>query len=85
MSSKKVFFLPPFFEKSHPANMLSAHEMIANVYYPLSIATKLRAIRKRKTLYLDVNILVVGIGLVGEIYIVLIKMVYLSRCIIHAV
>ena len=78
MSSEKVFFLPPFFEKSHPANMLSAHEMIANVYYPLSIATKLRAIRKRKTLYLDVNILVVGIGLVGkEIYIVLIKVVYL--------
>ena len=78
MSSKKVFFLPPFFEKTLAWIMLSAHEIIANVYYPLSIATKIRAMWKGKTLYLDVNILVVGIGLVGkEIYIVLIKVVYL--------
>ena len=78
MSRLMCFFLPPFSEKTLAWIMLSAHEIIANVYYPLSIATKLRAIRKRKTLYLDVNILVVGIGLVGkEIYIVLIKVVYL--------
>ena len=79
MSRLMCFFLPPFSEKTLAWIMLSAHEIIANVYYPLSIATKIRAMWKGKTLYLDENIWRVGIGLVGEIYIVLIKVVYLSR------
>ena len=61
------FFLPPFSEKTLAWIMLSAHEIIANVYYPLSIATKIRAMWNGKTLYLDKICQDEGIGLVGEI------------------